>query len=220
MNEELIKKLSGGMLTREDIIDRLSTNNFSQRIFMTPIIDKSQQIGRGSMDIRLGTEFIVFRRTKYSSLDILDENKESLESNIGKYQEKVYVPIGENLFLHPQQLVLGCTLEYFRLPSDLMGEVIGRSSWGRLGLIISAATLIHPNFAGVLTLELANEGDTPIALYPGIRIAQLIFHKFTNIKCLDEELLDTKYIGSIGPIFSKVYEDADWDTLRKLRKRP
>ena len=217
MDEELIKKLSGGMITREEIFNRLSNKNINQKIFMIPLIKKSQ-IGRGSVDIRLGTEFIIFRRTKYSILDILDKNKENLESDIGKYQEKVYVPIGEKLILHPQQLVLGCTLEYFRLPNDLMGEVIGRSSWGRLGLIISAAILVHPNFAGVITLELANEGDTPIPLYPGIRIAQLIFQKFTNSKDLGEEILDTKYIGSVGPVFSKIYEDDDWDILRKLRK--
>lgn len=219
MDEELIRKLSGGVLTKAEITERLSTSDLSRRIFITPIISKSQQIGTASVDIRLGTEFIVFRRTKYSILDVLDETKESLESRIGKYQEKVYITIGEKLILHPQQLVLGCTLEYFRLPNDLIGEVIGRSSWGRLGLVISAATLVHPSFAGVITLELANEGDAPIALYPGVRIAQLVFHKFTNIKELDEELLNTKYIGAIGPSFSKLYEDADWDVFRKLRKR-
>jgi dCTP deaminase len=219
VDEELVRKLSGGVLTKAEINERLSTGNLSQRIFITPIISKSQQIGTASVDIRLGTEFIVFRRTKYSILDVLDETKESLESSIGKYQEKVYIPIGEKLILHPQQLVLGCTLEYFRFPNDLVGEVIGRSSWGRLGLIISAATLVHPNFAGVITLELANEGDAPIALYPGVRIAQLVFNKFSNIKRLDEKLLNTKYIGAIGPSFSKLYEDTDWDIFRKLRKK-
>lgn len=219
MGEELIRKLSGGVLTKAEITERLATSDLSRRIFIMPMISKSQQVGTASVDIRLGTEFIVFRRTKYSILDVLDETNESLESSIGKYQEKVYISIGEKLILHPQQLVLGCTLEYFRLPSDLVGAVIGRSSWGRLGLIISAATLVHPNFAGVITLELANEGDTPIALYPAVRIAQLVFHKFTNIKKLDEELLNTKYIGAIGPSFSKLYEDKDWEVFRKLRKR-
>ena len=67
-------------------------------------------------------------------------------------------------------------IEYLRLPSDLMSYVVGRSTWGRLGLIVATAIGIHPGFAGPLTLELRNLGETPLRLYPGEPIAQLFFH--------------------------------------------
>ena len=152
----------------EEIKSRLS-GDLSKRLFITPLIS-DDQVGSVSIDLRLGNVFVVFKRTKYSGLDLLDQSKEVIESRIQEFQERVYVPLGEKLFLHPQQLVLGSTLEYVRIPNDLVAEVIGRSSWGRLGLILSAATLIHPGFAGVITLELANEDDVPIPLIPGLRI--------------------------------------------------
>jgi len=147
---------AGAILTGEDIKARLDEADPSRKIFITPILSE-KQIGRASIDVRLGNVFIVFRRTKYSGLDVLETSKEKLASRIEEFQERIYVPLGKKFFLHPQQLVLGCTLEYVRIPNDLVAEVVGRSSWGRLGLILSAATLVHPGFAGVITLELATQ---------------------------------------------------------------
>ncbi|MHC3130306.1 MAG: dCTP deaminase [Candidatus Bathyarchaeota archaeon] len=181
------------------------------------MIDIDQQLGASAIDVRLGTQFIVFKRTRYPILDVCEGNVKDLAWKIGRYQEKLYIPLGKKIILHPQQLVLGSTLEYVRIPNDLMAELIGRSSWGRLGLIISAATLIHACYAGVITLELANEGDTPIALYPGVRIAQLVFHKHTQpIK--EGGLLQTKYIGSVEPLFSRLHEDDDLSIIRRIRE--
>ena len=212
-----MKKTSGGILSRDEILQRLSTDNLNKKLYITPIIDKSQ-IGASSVDIRLGTEFIIFKRTKFSILDVFREPRNILESRIGEFQEKIYIPIGEKLVLHPQQLVLGSSLEYIRLPNDLSCEVAGRSSWGRMGLILSAATLIQPGFAGVITLELANEGETPIPLYPGARIAQLVFHKVIKRKKEKPSIIKSRYIGATGPSFSRLYEDEDIEILRKLRE--
>lgn len=210
---------SSGVLSRTEILKRIKTTKSEERIFCTPMIDINRQLESSALDVRLGSEFIVFKRTKYPILDVCEEdNSEDFECKIGGYQEKVHVPFGERLCLHPQQLVLGCTLEYVKLPKDLMGELIGRSSWGRLGLIISAATLIHPRYAGVITLELANEGDTPLALYPGLRIAQLIFFKLLG-SCEKSDIVKSKYLGSVEPSFSRLHEDQDLPIIRNFNRR-
>lgn len=206
----------GAILTKDEIKDRLITEDLNQRLFITPLLS-NEQIGWASVDVRLGNEFIAFRRTKYAMFNPL-EKSEKLTSRIGDFQERIYIPLGERLVLHPQQLVLGCTLEYIRLPNDLVAEVVGRSSWGRLGLILSAATLVHPGFAGVITLELANQGDVPLPLVPGVRIAQLVLKRATFRKQTGQKILKSRYLGSVGPTFSKIYEDNDWDALRKLTR--
>jgi dCTP deaminase len=123
------------------------------------------------------------------------------------------VKFGERIFIHPRELILGTTFEYIKLPSDIMAYITGRSTWGRLGLVIATATAIHPNYAGTITLELANLGDTPIPLCPGIRIAQLEFHK-VDFKAKKEW---STYQMSVEPTFSQVYNESDWDILRKIR---
>ena len=204
----------GGILTEDEIQDRLTSKDWSRRIFITPFLGKDQ-IGHASIDVRLGNNFIAFRRTKYATFDPMKKSEE-ITSSIASFQEKIYIPLGKRLFLHPQQLVLGCTLEYIRLPNDLVAEVMGRSSWGRLGLILSAATLVHPGYAGVITLELANEGDVTLPLIPGVRIAQLVF-KSTMLKERSKaRVLKSRYLGSIEPTFSKIHEDDEMRALGQL----
>lgn len=203
------------ILTKDDIEKRLRESDPAKRLFITPLIS-SEQIGQVSIDLRLGNVFIVFKRTKYSGLDLLDQSREQIESRIQEFQERVYVPLGEKIYLHPQQLVLGSTLEYIRVPPDLVAEVIGRSSWGRLGLILSAATLIHPGFAGVITLELANEDDVPIPLIPGLCITQLVLRK-TNSESKKGQ--KSKYLGATEPAFSMLHKDKDLKALREIAEK-
>jgi dCTP deaminase len=214
--EEQTKPRVSGALAKEEILERLRTQDTEKRIFFTPMVDARKQMGAAALDIRLGTQFIVFKRTMYPLLDVCEGEPEELAWKIGRFQEKVHISLGNKLILHPQQLVLGSTLEYIRLPNDLMAEVIGRSSWGRLGLIISAATLVHPGYAGVITLELANEGDTPLALYPGIRIAQLTFLRLEKISSTG--LSRSKYTAAVEPSFSLLHEDEDLSIIRRIRK--
>lgn len=207
---------TGSVLTRKEIKERLRERDPARRLFITPLLS-DDQIGRVSIDVRLGNVFIVFKRSSYSGLDVLEEGKEKLASRIEEFQDRIYVPLGKKIFLHPQQLVLGCTLEYIRLPTDLVAEVVGRSSWGRLGLILSAATLVHPGFAGVITLELANQDDVPIALIPGLGIAQLVLRR-TISEGKPDEIMRSKYLGTTEPTFSLLYKEKDLDALRELGK--
>jgi dCTP deaminase len=142
-------------------------------LVVTPIIDRASQVGPASVDVRLGNDFINTRKRSIAAFDAADPDA---AERVRDYQTHVYVPFGSSLVIHPGELVLGGTLEYLSVPSDLVGLVIGRSSWGRLGLVIATATKVDPGFRGILTLELVNQGSVPIRLYPGTRIAQLVFY--------------------------------------------
>jgi dCTP deaminase len=162
------------VINYDELIRRLESENIDDKIFITPLIDPELQVGYDSIDLRLGNEFLIFNKTNISGINPVTEK---LNDRIGEYQTKIQISMKRPLILHPHQFVLGTSLEYLRLPQDLMAYVTGRSSWARLGLVIATATVIHPGYIGVITLELGNIGETPIALYPSLRIAQLIFHK-------------------------------------------
>lgn len=149
------------------------------KVFITPILDWSTQ-GRStdtSIDIRLGQRFWVPKRAKLEKLDHLDDARTEV---LKKYKEEHIVLIGDYFVLHPRQFVLGESLEWIHLPSSKSAYVIGRSSWGRDGLVIATATGVHSNFSGILTLEITNLGEIPVFLYPGARIAQLFIHEVVH----------------------------------------
>lgn len=100
------------------------------------------------------------------------------------------------------------------MPSDLEGQSEGRSSWARAGLQIATASSVEPRFQGVVTLELANVGTIPLRLYPGVRIAQMVFHE-TVSKVKVTKGQQRKYHGSIGPEFSRIHEDKDMAVFRE-----
>ncbi len=108
------------------------------------------------------------------------------------------------------------------MPIDMVGYVLGRSSWGRLGLLIATATVVHTGYTGIITLELTNLGDTPITLYPGTRVAQLALHKINiNEREREERLKEfntkkTKYKASVSPIFSKIHHDSEWAIIKEI----
>lgn len=159
------------MLARREIERRLLDRK--QRFAITPIVDHSQ-IGRASVDLRLGPGFIVTQRE--TGLAVFDPVRvDQITERIRDYQTYVRRPLGSAFYLHPGEFVIARTLEYLTMPDDLSAQVVGRSSWGRLGLVIETAPLIQPAFAGTITLELSNLGRVPIVLYVGLRIAQVSF---------------------------------------------
>lgn len=181
------------------------------RLIVTPLLSHEQVRG-GSVDVRLGQEFILMKRSARGPIDPLEMEDESRD-----YQQRVRVPMGDKMILHPNQLVLGVTFEFLQVPRDLIAYVIGRSSWGRLGLIVATAVMVSPGYRGSLTLELANLGDTPVYLYPGTRIAQLVFHTLTD-KGAAYSQQGGKYTGPVGPEFSKLSLDRDWAAIRSMQK--
>ena len=121
-----------------------------------------------SVDLRLGDSFRVFHNHRASAID-LRRPPENLT-------EEVVVPDGESFVIHPGEFCLGRTLEWVELPDDVVARIEGKSSLGRLGLIVHAtAGFCDPGWKGTLTLELNNLTRVPIKLYPGVLIAQLSF---------------------------------------------
>ena len=121
-----------------------------------------------SVDLRLGDSFRVFHNHRVAAIDLRDPP--------GNLTEEVVVPDGESFVIHPGEFCLGRTLEWVELPDDIVARIEGKSSLGRLGLIVHAtAGFCDPGWKGTLTLELNNLTRIPIKLYPGLEIAQLSF---------------------------------------------
>jgi dCTP deaminase len=205
-------------LGREDLERALQDPDLDRRLIIAPLLDQAQ-IGRGAVDMRLGTEFLLLRRTHRPGVDPSTDTQEQVD----RMQERVVIPFGEELWLHPRHFVLAATLEFLRLPDDMSANVVGRSSWGRLGLIVATAVFVHPGFRGCLTLELVNEGDSPIALSPGSRIAQLQLQRLEKpAPARDDEA--EKYLAPVRPQASRLSGERDeFDDLaglgRDLRSR-
>lgn len=152
--------------------------------------------GAGSLDLRLGTWFTSLRPSR--------DTKLSVTSLAHKVCKSHYVGFGEHYYLHPGGFVLGITLEWFRFPNTLAAYVVGKSGWGRRGLVIATATGVHPGFSGCLTLELCNVGEMPIELTPGTSICQLFVHEVlprTSSRTM------SKFNGRRKPLLGKMEVD-------------
>ncbi|TPL96418.1 dCTP deaminase [Mesorhizobium sp. B2-3-11] len=164
-------------LGRGEIIRRLRERS----LVVSPLLS-SDQIGSASIDLRMGCVVLMVRARGASHVDPAAAKQAHASASPHKFateqqqkHERYEIPFGERFLLHPGSLALVPTYEWVKLPADLTGSVTARSTWAREGLSIATATLIEPLYHGIVTLELANLGQIPIALYPGIRLAQLSF---------------------------------------------
>lgn len=205
------------VLAQNALWDRITSQ--TDPLVITPLLDE-EQVGAASIDVRIGHQFIVLQRPAVTHIDPTNMNE--LEHNLHQTQRKLRVALNERFIIHPGQLVLAATLEYVAMPRDLAATVEGRSSWGRLGLIIATACSVAPGFKGCITLELVNDGEVPLVLYPGMRIAQLVFHKTekeadyrrpSNLTQMSNNRAEThaKYDCPTGPQFSRIHEDAEME---------
>ena len=150
-----------------------------------------------SLDIRLDHRFRVFRSSRHAYID--------LAKGLDDITELVTVDEGA-FILHPGEFVLGSTRERIRLPDDVVSRVEGKSSLGRLGLLIhSTAGFIDPAWDGHITLELSNVNTIPITLYPGMRIGQLSFFQLSSPaeRPYGSPELGSSYQGQSGPTPSR-----------------
>ena len=155
-----------------------------------------------SLDVRVDRLFRVFRNSRYPYIDVKLEQEE--------LTELVEVAADEAFILHPGEFVLGSTLERVRLPDDLVARLEGKSSLGRLGLLIhSTAGFIDPGFDGHVTLELSNVANLPITIYPSMKIGQLSFMQLYEPAetPYGSALLGSKYQGQRGPTPSRYWRN-------------
>jgi dCTP deaminase len=114
----------------------------------------------------------------------------------------------EAFILHPGEFVLGSTLERVAIPDDLVARLEGKSSLGRLGLLIhSTAGYVDPGWDGYLTLELSNVANLPITIYPGMKIGQISFFRLTTPADTPYGSAGNKYQGQRGPTASRIHEE-------------
>jgi len=164
-----------------------------------------------SVDLHLDREFRVFRNNRYPFIDVRQAQPD--------LTELVSITDEEPFILHPGEFVLGQTLEWVELPDDLVARLEGKSSLGRLGLLIhSTAGYVDPGWKGTLTLELSNVANLPIALYFGMKIGQISFFGMSSPveRPYGSKALGSKYQGQSTPTASASYRD--FDPVRRLEK--
>src|SRR6188472_3883150 len=163
-----------------------------------------------SLDVRVDRLFRVFRNNRYPYIDVKRE-QEGLA-------ELVEVEDGDPFILHPGEFVLGSTLERVQLPDDLVARLEGKSSLGRLGLLIhSTAGFIDPGWEGNLTLELSNVANLPITLYDGMKIGQISFQRLSSPVEVGygDARIGSKYRGQTDPTASRYHADFERGRVRR-----
>ena len=184
------------IISDKDIEERIK----KEEIVIEPF--KKENLQPSSLDLELSGEVRVFDNWQKGEVDV--RKKEDI-SRVIKIQKGGFV-------LHPGEFILGSTKEKVTLPLDVAAKLEGRSSLGRLGLIVHAtAGYVDPGFCGWLTFEIANISKLPIRMYAGMRIAQIVFYQMTSkvnnpYGC---EKLKSKYQGQKGPTASKHWIDFD-----------
>jgi dCTP deaminase len=155
-----------------------------------------------SIDLRLSDEFLVTATHSATVVD-LTEDQSKLSHTVTATRERPFI-------LHPDEFVLGATLENISLPDDLVGRLEGRSSVGRAGLLVhSTAGYVDPGWSGKLTLELFNVATLPIALWPGLSVAQFSLARMTTPadRPYGSPGLNSKYMGQTGPTATRFHLD-------------
>lgn len=172
------------------------------RIMIEPFDPDSVQ--PSSVDLRLDHRFIVFRNHTLGHIDV--------KANLEELTETVEASDDDPFILHPGEFVLGSTAERVAIPADLVGRIEGKSSLGRLGLLIhTTAGFVDAGWDGQLTLEFSNVASLPITLYPGMKIGQISFIQMTTDadNPYGSGVLGSKYQGQQGPRPSRYWENFD-----------
>ncbi len=159
-----------------------------------------QQFGSCSVDFRLGAEFSVFEHSRHAYIDVREK------SAIQDIMRGIHVKSGDPFVLQPREFALAITEETLELDDDVLGRLEGRSSLGRIGIIVhGTAGLFDPGWRGKATLELSNLGIMPVALYPGMRICSFTFEQLSSPVAVPYyKKVSNKYAGQTQPLASKL----------------
>ena len=178
------------------------------RIVIEPFVPEAVQ--PSSVDLHLDRRFRVFRNSRYPFIDVRTDQPDMTEL--------VEIAGDDPFILHPGEFVLGSTLERVELPNDLVARLEGKSSLGRLGLLIhSTAGYVDPGWEGNLTLELSNVANLPITLYDGMKIGQISFQRLTSPVeyGYGDSRIGSKYRGQRDPTASLYHRDFERGRIRR-----
>jgi dCTP deaminase len=181
----------------------------ARRIVIDPLNERDIQ--PASVDLHLDKSILVFRNSSKPYIDVREDMTD--------LTERQEIPGDKPFILHPGEFVLGGTTERIELPNDIVARLEGKSSLGRIGLVIhSTAGYIDPGWKGNLTLELTNVARLPITLYSGMRIGQISFQRMTTEvdRPYGSSELGSRYQGQSEPTTSRLH--IDFDERRAGRK--
>ncbi len=171
-----------------------------KRIVITPKPDLKKQLGSCSIDLHLGNTFRVFKHSAYAYIDLAGK------IDTDRIMTEIVIPKGEAFIMQPGDFALATTVENLSLSNDLLGRIEGRSSLGRLGIIVhGTASIFDPGWIGMPTMELGNLGVMPVALYPGMRICAFTFEELSSeVDVPYRKKKGNKYAGQKSPLASRL----------------
>jgi len=183
----------------QDIIQALDEG----RIKIDPKPDLETQLGSCSIDLTLSPEFKIFNHSKVPFVDL--RNPETTN----ELMEDFIVKEGESFIMQPGDYVLAITNEHLEIADDLIGRIEGRSSLGRLGIIVhGTASVFDPGWRGRPVMELGNLGNVPVSLYPGMRICAFTFEELKSPTMQPyHKKINNKYGNQSSPLTSKLAEE-------------
>lgn len=186
------------VLSREQILARLNKPiTEPESLVISPLLQATKAFDTDSVDLRLGTHFLLPR---VPPRPYFYPGSEASKHG----HQRLHVPLGRYLVVPAHETVLGATVEFIKLPNDVSGQILTKSSVARMFVVIETAPWIHPGYRGCLTLEIANVSNTPLLLYPGRLVAQLILFDVPDAKSPKKQ--SGTYMGPVYPEAPKFKE--------------
>jgi dCTP deaminase len=179
------------VLSKKRILERLQRSvTEPSSLVITPLLKMDEAFDSDSIDLRLGFYFLLPKTPPELYFDPSSKISESSYT-------RVHVPTDGHLVIPAHQTVLGATLEFIKLPHDVSGQILTKSSVARMFMVIETAPWIHPYYRGCLTLEIANVSNTPVQVYPGMQIGQVILMETPEADV--PTTIKSSYFGPIYP---------------------
>ncbi|WP_082557796.1 dCTP deaminase [Methylobacterium sp. Leaf361] len=200
------------LLHKTEIETRLAKNG-PDALYIDPLLD-ARQVGEVTLDLRLGTEFLVSLLTRKAYIGIQKTGDDP--RGIATYFRPTRRELGDRFILYPNQVVLASTLEYIGLPNDVYADVLSRSSYTRLGVDVN--TMVQPGFRGCLSIELFNHGNSPVELVVGSRVLQARLFSIGSETNYHSSAERRKYFGTVRPVTSRAPDDEDLKVLENIRE--
>lgn len=202
------------LLTKDELIKSLDSRD-NDSLHIEPLLDRNQQIGAVSVDLRLGYDFLVSILTRQPAIEV-SPPAGNQRRGVGSFFQETRRRVGERFILYPHQAVLTTTLEYLSLPNKILADVSIRSSYGRLGLSLN--TSIQPGWRGTVSLEIFNHGNTPIEMVVGSCVCQARFYELDDGVAYGGNSAPWKYFGTVRPTVSRVSNDQEFQLLAEMHR--